>query len=130
MSYDLFKDYVPAISNTKVRLMDGDDEQWEKQYPPFLVNRNFSNFQETVLYANEMNLHNHLDKDMQYQFFLNSLRKRKRFSPWLRKDKVDNLNIIKKYYGYSNEKALQALRLLTQQQLDYIKKRLDTGGMR
>ena len=55
MSYDLFKDYVPAISNTKVRLMDGEDEQWEKQYPPFLVNRNFSNFQETILYANEMN---------------------------------------------------------------------------
>ena len=76
-----------------------------------------------------MNLHNHLDKDMQYQFFLNSLRKRKRFSPWLKKDKVENLNIVKKYYGYSNEKALQALRLLTNEQLKFIKQRLETGGM-
>ena len=77
-----------------------------------------------------MNKYPSLDKDMQYSFYLNSLRKRKRFSPWLRKDKVENLNIIKKYYGYSNEKALQALRLLTNEQLDYIKKRLETGGMR
>jgi hypothetical protein len=75
-----------------------------------------------------MNLHPNLDKDMQYQFFLNSLRKRKRFSPWLRKEKVENLNIVKQYYGYSNEKATQALRLLTNDQLTFIKKRLDTGG--
>ena len=67
---------------------------------------------------------------MQYQFYLNSLRKRKRFSPWLKKDKIQNLNIVKQYYGYSNEKALQALRLLTNEQLEFIKQRLDTGGMR
>jgi hypothetical protein len=67
---------------------------------------------------------------MQYQFYLNSLRKRKRFSPWLKKDKIQNLNIVKRYYGYSNEKALQALRLLTNEQLDFIKQRLDTGGIR
>ena len=123
------KDWLNSINFNKDDLTS-DDPECIKEYPSYIVNRCLSGHLDTILYANEMNLHPNLDKDMQYQFFLNSLRKRKRFSPWLRKDKVDNLNIIKKYYGYSNEKALQALRLLTQQQLDYIKKRLDTGGMR
>jgi|TARA_A100001391_G_scaffold156439_1_gene114661 hypothetical protein len=82
------------------------------------------------MFANEMNIHNHLDKDMQYQFYLNSLRKRKRFSPWLKKGKVEDLNIVKQYYGYNNEKATQALRILTKEQLNYIKQRLDTGGIK
>jgi len=123
------KDWLNSINFNKDDLTS-EDPECIKEYPSYIVNRCLSGHLDTILYANEMNLHPNLDKDMQYQFFLNSLRKRKRFSPWLRKDKVDNLNIIKKYYGYSNEKALQALRLLTQQQLDYIKKRLDTGGMR
>ena len=123
------KDWLNSINFNKDDL-SSEDPDCIKEYPSYIVNRCLSGHLDTILYANEMNLHPNLDKDMQYQFFLNSLRKRKRFSPWLRKDKVDNLNIIKKYYGYSNEKALQALRLLTQQQLDYIKKRLDTGGMR
>ena len=123
------KDWLNSINFTKEDLTV-DDPDSTKDYPAYIVNRCLSGHLDTVLYANEMHLHPNLDKDMQYQFFLNSLRKRKRFSPWLRKDKVENLNIIKKYYGYSNEKALQALRLLTNEQLDYIKKRLDTGGMR
>ena len=123
------KDWLNSINFNKDDLTS-EDPECIKEYPSYIVNRCLSGHLDTILYANEMNLHPNLDKDMQYQFFLNSLRKRKRFSPWLRKDKVENLNIIKKYYGYSNEKALQALRLLTQQQLDYIKKRLDTGGMR
>ena len=123
------KDWLNSINFNKDDLTS-EDTECIKEYTSYIVNRCLSGHLDTILYANEMNLHPNLDKDMQYQFFLNSLRKRKRFSPWLRKDKVDNLNIIKKYYGYSNEKALQALRLLTQQQLDYIKKRLDTGVMR
>ena len=123
------KDWLNSINFTKEDLTV-DDPDSAKDYPAYIVNRCLSGHLDTILYANEMNLHNHLDKDMQYQFFLNSLRKRKRFSPWLRKDKVENLNIIKKYYGYSNEKALQALRLITTKQLYYIKKRLETGGMR
>ena len=123
------KDWLNSVNFNKDDLTH-DDPDCIKDYPAYIVNRCLSGHFDTVLYANEMNLHPNLDKDMQYQFFLNSLRKRKRFSPWLRKDKVDNLNIIKKYYGYSNEKALQALRLLTNEQLDYIKKRLETGGMR
>jgi len=123
------KDWLNSINFGKDDLTE-DDPDIIKDYPSYIINRCLSGHLDTILYANEMNLHPDLDKDMQYQFFLNSLRKRKRFSPWLRKDKVENLNIIKKYYGYSNEKALQALRLLTKQQLDYIKKRLETGGMR
>ena len=123
------KDWLNSINFSKEDLTV-DDPDTIKDYTPYIVNRCLSGHLDTVLYANEMNLHPNLDKDMQYQFFLNSLRKRKRFSPWLRKDKVENLNIIKRYYGYSNEKALQALRLLTNEQLDYIKKRLETGGMR
>ena len=123
------KDWLNSINFSKEDLTV-DDPDTIKDYTPYIVNRCLSGHLDTVLYSNEMNLHNHLDKDMQYQFYLNSLRKRKRFSPWLRKDKVENLNIIKRYYGYSNEKALQALRLLTNELLDYIKKRLETGGMR
>ena len=123
------KDWLNSVNFNKDDLTV-DDPDAIKDYTPYIVNRCLSGHLDTILYANEMNLHPNLDKDMQYQFFLNSLRKRKRFSPWLRKDKVENLNIIKKYYGYSNEKALQALRLLTNEQLDYIKKRLETGGMR
>ena len=123
------KDWLNSVNFTKEDLTV-DDPDTVKDYPAYIVNRCLSGHLDTVLYANEMNLHPNLDKDMQYQFFLNSLRKRKRFSPWLRKDKVENLNIIKRYYGYSNEKALQALRLLTTEQLDYIKQRLETGGMR
>ena len=123
------KDWLNSINFNKEDITK-EDPDTVKDYPAYIVNRCLSGHLDCVLFANEMNLHPNLDKDMQYQFFLNSLRKRKRFSPWLRKDKVENLNIIKKYYGYSNEKALQALRLLTNEQLDYIKKRLETGGMR
>ena len=123
------KDWLNSINFNKDDITK-DDPDTVKDYPAYIVNRCLSGHLDCVLFANEMNLHPNLDNDMQYQFFLNSLRKRKRFSPWLRKDKVENLNIIKKYYGYSNEKALQALRLLTNEQLDYIKKRLETGGMR
>jgi len=121
------KDWLNSVNFNKDDLTE-DDPDNIKDYPAYIINRCLSGHLDTVLYANEMNLHPNLDKDMQYQFFLNSLRKRKRFSPWLRKDKVDNLNIVKQYYGYSNEKALQALRLLTKEQLTFIKQRLDTGG--
>ena len=89
---------------------------------------NFSGFIDTIMYANEMNRYHNLDKDMQYSFYLNSVRKRKRFSPWLRKDKVNDLECVKEYYGYSNEKASQALKILDKTQLNFIKQRLETGG--
>ena len=123
------KDWLNSVNFTKDDLID-DDPDTIKNYPPYIVNRCLSGHLDTVLYANEMNLHPNLDKDMQYQFYLNSLRKRKRFSPWIKKDKIQDLDIVKQYYGYSNEKASQALRILSKEQLDYIKQRLETGGRR
>ena len=99
-----------------------------KSYPPYIINRCLSGHLDCVMFANEMNKHHHLDKDMQYSFYLNSLRKKKRFSPWLRKDKIKDLDYVKRYYGYSNEKAKQALKILTKEQLNFIKSKFDTGG--
>ena len=83
---------------------------------------------DSIMFANEMNLSAHLDGDMQYSFYLNSVRKRRRFSPWLRKDEIKDLDLVKRYYGYSNEKAKQALRILTKKQLNFIKSKFETGG--
>ena len=126
MTYDL-KDWSNSINQTKQNIMD-DDPSAEKEYAPYIINKCLSGQIDCILFANEMNMNHHLNKDMQYSFYLNSLRKRKRFSPWLRKDKVTDLECVKKYYGYSNEKASQALKILTKEQLNFIKKRLDIGG--
>ena len=117
------KDWLNSINFNKEDLTEH-----TKDYPPYIVNRCLSGHLDCIMFANEMNLHHHLDKDMQYSFYLNTLRKKKRFSPWLRKDKVQDLECVKQYYGYSNEKASQALKILTNEQITYIKKRLDTGG--
>ncbi len=116
-------DWLNSINFTKEDLSED-----IKTYPPYIVNKCLSGNIDCVLFANEMNIHHQLDKDMQYSFYLNTLRKRKRFSPWLRKDKVTDLECVKQYYGYSNEKASQALKILTKEQLTFIKKRLDIGG--
>ena len=121
------KDWLNSINFNKNNLIEEDPETISS-YPPYIINRCLSGHLDTVLFANEMNRYNFLDKDMQYSFYLNSLRKRKRFSPWLRKDKVTDLECIKKYYGYSNEKASQALKILTKEQINFIKQRLDIGG--
>jgi hypothetical protein len=117
------KDWLNSINFTKEDLSEN-----IKEYPPFIVNKCLSGHIDSILFANEMNMNHHLDKEMQYSFYLNSLRKRKRFSPWLRKDKITDLECIKSYYGYSNEKASQALKILTKDQINFIKKRLDIGG--
>lgn len=117
------KDWLNSINFTKEDLSED-----ISSYPSFIVNRCLSGHLDCILFANEMNKNHHISKDMQYLFYLNSLRKKKRFSPWLRKDKVKDLECVKQYYGYSNEKASQALKILTQEQLDFIKQRLDTGG--
>ena len=121
------KDWLNSINFNKDDLTE-DDEHIIKSYPPFIINKCLSGHLDSVLFANEMNRYHFLDKDMQYKFYLNILRKRKRFSPWIKKDKVQNLDIVKQYYGYSNEKASQALRILSKQQLEFIRKRLDVGG--
>ena len=121
------KDWLNSINFTKENLTE-DDQSVIKEYPPFIINKCLSGHIDCILFSNEMNMNHHLDKDMQYSFYLNTLRKRKRFSPWLRKDKVTDLECVKQYYGYSNEKASQALKILTKEQLTFIKKRLDIGG--
>ena len=123
------KDWLNSVNFTKENLIE-EDPSVIKDYPPYIVNRCLSGHLDTVMFANEMNKFPNLDKDLQYHFFLNTLRKKKRFSPWLRKDKVTDLEIIKQYYGYSNEKALQALKILTPDQINFIKQRLDIGGTR
>ena len=118
------KDWLNSVNFTKEDLSED-----IKTYPPYIVNRCLSGHLDCVLFANEMNKYSFLEKDMQYSFYLNTLRKRKRFSPWLRKDKVTDLEIIKQYYGYSNEKASNALKILTPEQIKFIKQRLETGGL-
>ena len=121
------KDWLNSINFTKENLID--DPAVVKDYPPYIINRCLSGHLDCVLFANEMNRYPNLDKDMQYSFYLNTLRKKKRFSPWLRKEKVTDLEIIKQYYGYSNEKASQCTEnIIKTEQLDYIKQRLETGG--
>ena len=121
------KDWLNSINFNKKNLIE-EDPSIIKDYPPYIINRCLSGHLDCILFTNEMNKYFFLDKDMQYSFYLNTLRKKKRFSPWLRKEKVTDLEIIKQYYGYSNEKASQALKILSKQQLDYIRQRLDTGG--
>ena len=120
------KDWLNSINFTKENLIEDPSEI--KNYPPYIINRCLSGHLDCIMFANEMNKYSFLDKDMQYSFYLNTLRKKKRFSPWLRKDKVTDLEIIKQYYGYSNEKAFNALKILTPEQIKFIKQRLDTGG--
>jgi len=120
------KDWLNSINFSKENLME--DPSSKKEYAPYIINRCLSGHIDCLMYANEMNLNHSLDKDMQYSFYLNSLRKKKRFSPWLRKDKVTDLECIKQYYGYSNEKASQALKILSKEQIAFIKQRLDIGG--
>ena len=123
------KDWLNSINFNKQNLIE-EDPSTIKDYAPYIINRCLSGNIDSILFANEMNKYSFLDKDMQYSFYLNTLRKKKRFSPWLRKDKVTDLEIIKQYYGYSNEKASNALKILTPEQINYIKQRLDTGGMK
>ena len=123
------KDWLNSINFNKENLIE-EDPSAIKDYPPYIVNRCLSGHLDCVMFANEMNKYPFLDKDLQYSFYLNTLRKKKRFSPWLRKDKVTDLEIVKQYYDYSNEKASQALKILTAEQITFIKQRLDTGGMK
>ena len=123
------KDWLNSINFTKQNLLE-EDPDVIIDYPPYIINRCLSGHLDAIMFANEMNKYPNLDKDLQYHFYLNTLRKKKRFSPWLRKDKVTDLEIIKQYYGYSNEKALNALKILTPDQINFIKQRLDIGGIR
>ena len=121
------KDWLNSINQTKKNLID-DDPSIEKEYSPYIINRCYSGHLDAIMFANEMNQYHFLPKKMQYDFFLNTLRVKKRFSPWLRKDEIKDLNYVKRYYGYSNEKAKQILKILSKEQLNFIKSKFETGG--
>ena len=127
MSYEL-KEYLNAINFTKKNLMDSDDLLWQKKYPAFIVNKILSGFQDCIMLVNEMNRNHFVDKDMQFHFLLNSIRSKKRYSPFLRSSKLKDLDVVKEYYGYSNEKAKAALDILTKDQVKLIKEKLFKGG--
>jgi len=127
MSYDL-KEYLNAINFTKKNVMNSDDPMWEKKYPAFIVNKMLSGFSDTVMLVNEMNRNHFLDKDMQFQFLLNSIRSKKRFTPFLRANKLKEIECVKEYYGYSNDKAKSALDILTKDDIKLIKEKLYKGG--
>ena len=125
--YEL-KEYLNSINYQKNNLMDTEDEAWEKKYPAYIVNKCLAPFGDTIMLVNEMNIRHHLNNKLQYNFLLNSLRTRKRFAPWMKSSKSKNLEYVKEYYGYSNEKAKSALDMLSNEQIDYIKQKLNRGG--
>ena len=120
--------YLNSINLDKKSVFKTEDPGWEKNYPSYVINKCMSHHLDTVMFANEMNMNTGLDSRLQYDFFINIVRSRKRFSPWGKKKKIDDLELVKRYYGYSYEKAKQALEILTPQQINFIKDKLNTGG--
>ena len=120
-------DYLNAINNTKEQLMDSDDVAWKKKYPAFIVNKCMSYHIDTLLEANTMNAYHHLPNDMQFNFYINIVRPKKRFSKWY-KSNIANIDVVKKYYGYTYEKARQALSILNSEQIKKIKSIMEVGG--
>jgi len=121
-------EYLNAINNTKQNVMV--DDISEKQYNAFMVNRGLSYFYDTVLLANEMNQRAHTDNRLQFDFFINTIRKKKRFSKWMKAKEEDNIKVVKEYYGYSNEKARQALTILNDDNIEQLKAKVYKGGTR
>jgi len=119
------KHWLNSINHDKQNIMTDENK---KEYPPYIVNRCLSGFIDTVMMANEMNINHHLSPELQYQFLLNIVRPKRRFSPWLKKEKLNDLELVKSYYGYSNEKARAALSILSDEQLNSIKLKLNRGG--
>tara|TARA_B100001175_G_scaffold123734_1_gene105399 strand:- start:92 stop:478 length:387 start_codon:yes stop_codon:yes gene_type:complete len=127
--YEL-KEYLNAINFTKNDLMKSEDDLWKKKYPAFIVNKMLSAFSDTIMLVNEMNRNHFIDKDMQFQFLLNSIRTKKRYSPFLRANKLKEIECVKEYYGYSNDKAKSALDILTNDEIKLIKEKLYKGGIK
>ena len=122
---DLFKEIIPSILQTKKDVLED-----EKDYVPYLVNRSLSYHMDCILYANIVNMNHWLDNDLQYQYLINTIRSMKRkFQPWHKVDNNNNLKSVKEYFGFNNEKAKQALRILNDEQIALIKEKTDKGGV-
>ena len=113
-------DYLNSINHTKENLLDTDDESVEKEYIPYIVNRCLSYFPDTIFHVNEMNKFANTDKKLQYDYLINSIRKRKRYSKWMKTEKIKELEIIKKHFNYSYQKAKDVLPLLSKEDLKEI----------
>lgn len=120
-------EFINSINNTKVNLMD-QNEEVETKYNSFLTNRSLSYFPDTVLMSNEMNRLHHLDNKMQYDFLINIVRKKKRFSKWDKPEQRDDIECVKRYFGYSETKAKQVVGLLSESQITTIKSKVSIGG--
>jgi len=125
--YEL-KHYLKSINETKENLMESDDPMWEKKYSPFIINKCLAPFNDTIMLVNEMNQRHHLDTKLQYDFLLNTIRSKKRYAPWVKADKLKDLEYVKEYFGYSNAKAKAALQILDNEQITTIKNSLNKGG--
>lgn len=124
---DLFKDILPSIQQTKKVVITAENE---REYVPFIVNRSVSFHLDMVMAANQMNLAPSTDNLLQYHYLLNTVRAYKRpFQKWQKRETVENLDAIKEYYNYSNEKAKEALSILSDAQIQEIKKKLNKGGL-
>ena len=119
-------EFIKSINETKKDIMV--DDVSEKGYNPFIINRNFSHFNDTVLYANEMNRYHHLDHRLQFDFFINIIKKKKRWSKWIKPQDINNLELIKQHYGYSNDKAKSVLQLFNNEQIEELKRKGLKGG--
>ena len=119
-------DYLKAINETKEDVMLTPED--ERKYSPFIVNRGLSFFMDTIFQVNELNRNYHLEARLQFDYLLNSVRKKKRYSKWLKPEKLQDLDVVKEYYGFGNEKAKDALRILSEDQLAFIKDKLNQGG--
>ena len=123
-------EYLNAINYTKEPLMDTEDEQVEKKYTPFIINRCLSYFIDTVIHANEINRFASADKKMQFDYYRKAIRKRKRFSKWQKKEITDKLETVKEYYGYSNTKATEIMDLLNDNDIEEMRIYLSGGGIK
>ena len=119
-------DFLNAINYSKKDVMV--DDIAEKEYNAFIINKGLSWFADTVIYANEMNRNHHLDGRLQFDFLINIIRKKNRFSKWMKPQEIENLELIKEYYGYSNEKAKSVLTLLSNADIEELKHRIYKGG--
>lgn len=109
---------------------DPDNIEIRKAYLPYIINRQFSYFQDTVLFANEMNQASKLDTQMQYDFYRHAIRPRKRFARWVKPEQVKNIDIISKYYGISKEAAKSAVKILDDEAISLMERHLNSGGMK
>ena len=125
---DLFKDVIPSIQQTKKVVITAENE---RDYVPFVVNRSISFHMDMVMPANQMNLQPSTDNLLQYHYLLHTVRGYKRpFQKWQKREMIDNLEAVKEFYGYSNEKAKEALSLLTADQIKSIKSKMERGGVK